>query len=109
MEDFKEFYLGNYIVGIGQIEIVDQQALPVSQEALLEEIERLCKEKNYDLVLMMITDLMRNGTELFFAGHQARAVEQAFNVPPGKASVFLAGVISRKKQVVPPLRRILLG
>ncbi|GFN22688.1 MAG: putative manganese-dependent inorganic diphosphatase [Thermoanaerobacteraceae bacterium] len=109
LEDFKEFCLGNHIVGIGQIEIVDQQALPVSQEVLLEEMDKLCKEKNYDLVLLMITDLMRNGTELFFTGHQARAVEQAFNVPPGKTKVFLPGVMSRKKQVVPPLRRVLLG
>jgi len=107
LEDFKEFRFGNYVIGIGQVEIVDPHALPVNAEVLLEEMEKLCKEKNYDLVLMMITDLMRNGTELFFTGQEVRAVEQAFNVPPGKASVFLPGVMSRKKQVVPPLRRML--
>lgn len=107
LEDFKSFNFGSNRVGIGQIEIIDPGTLPVGHDELQAELERLQAEKQYDLVALMITDFMRNGTELLFAGPQGRAVERAFNVTPGEKSVFLPGVMSRKKQVVPPLRRML--
>ncbi|MDN5325435.1 MAG: manganese-dependent inorganic pyrophosphatase [Moorella sp. (in: firmicutes)] len=109
LEDFKSFNFGSNRVGIGQIEIIDPDTLPVGRDELQAELEKLQAEKQYDLVVLMVTDLMRNGTELLFAGPQGRAVELAFNVTPGEKSVFLPGVMSRKKQVVPPLRRLLQG
>lgn len=45
--------------------------------------------------------------ELQFAGSAGHGVELAFNIPPGENSVFLPGVMSRKKQAVPPLQRCL--
>ncbi|OIQ59015.1 cobalt-dependent inorganic pyrophosphatase [Moorella thermoacetica] len=107
LEDFKSFNFGSNRVGIGQIEIIDPDTLPVGRDELQAELEKLQAEKQYDLVVLMVTDLMRNGTELLFAGPQGRAVELAFNVAPGEKSVFLPGVMSRKKQVVPPLKRLL--
>lgn len=107
LEDFKSFNFGSNRVGIGQIEIIDPDTLPVDRDELQAELEKLQAEKQYDLVALMVTDLMRNGTELLFAGPQGRAVELAFNVAPGEKSVFLPGVMSRKKQVVPPLKRLL--
>ncbi|TYL09698.1 manganese-dependent inorganic pyrophosphatase [Moorella thermoacetica] len=109
LEDFKSFNFGSNRVGIGQIEIIDPDTLPVGRDELQAELEKLQAEKQYDLVVLMVTDLMRNGTELLFAGPQGRAVELAFNVTPGEKSVFLPGVMSRKKQVVPLLRRLLQG
>lgn len=107
LEDFKNFNFGGSRVGIGQIEIIDPGALPVDRAGLLDELEKIRAEREYDLVAVMITDLMRNGTELLFTGPQARAVERAFNVATGAGTVFLPGVMSRKKQVVPPLQRFM--
>ncbi|BCV23098.1 putative manganese-dependent inorganic diphosphatase [Moorella sp. Hama-1] len=107
LEDFKNFHFGSTAVGIGQIEIIDPDTLPVGRGELQEELAKLQAEKRYDLVALMVTDLMRNGTELLYAGPQGRAVELAFNVTPGAGRVFLPGVMSRKKQIVPPLRRML--
>lgn len=107
LEDFKNFTFGGSTVGIGQIEIVDTDTLPVGSDELYAELEKLQAERNYDLIVLMITDLMRNGTELLFTGPQARVVERAFNVTTTGGRVFLPGVMSRKKQVVPPLQRLL--
>lgn len=105
MEDFKSFVLNEYNVGIGQIEIIDPEALSVSREDLEKELEKIRQERDYDLTILIITDLLRDGSELIFSGSIGRGVEMAFNIPPGKNSVFLPGVMSRKKQVVPPLQR----
>jgi len=105
LEDFKNFVLNGCKVGIGQIEILDPDSLPVSREQLQEELEMIRQERDYDLAILIVTDLLRDGSELHFAGTINRGVEMAFNIQAGEKSVFLPGVMSRKKQVVPPLQR----
>jgi len=106
-EDFKKFHLGNYIVGIGQIEVVDLDLIREKQSELLDAMNKVQVDKGYDLVILMLTDLLKDGTELLFVGKQSRAIEKAFNVNSKQKSVFLPGVMSRKKQIVPPLSRVL--
>jgi len=60
------------------------------------------EKRGYDLVLLMLTDVLREGTELLMLGDQD-IVEQAFRVDVTGNSVFLPKVISRKKQIVPTL------
>ena len=60
-------------------------------------------DKGYDMVLLMITDVLKEGTELLFLG-DAEILKQAFAVREIRDShVFLNGVVSRKKQIVPAL------
>ena len=54
------------------------------------------------MLLLMITDVLREGTELVAVG-DVETVEHAFNVRVRNGAVFLPGVISRKKQIVPAL------
>ncbi|MDO8886494.1 DHHA2 domain-containing protein, partial [Candidatus Oleimmundimicrobium sp.] len=65
-----------------------------------------CKDKEIDLLLMMITDIIKVGTELLVTG-RTRLVERGFGVKLEGGSVFLSGVISRKKQVAPVLARMM--
>ena len=59
--------------------------------------------KGYDMVLMMLTDVLRCGTELVFLGEE-EAVKQAFATGSiVDHHIFLPGVVSRKKQIVPAL------
>ena len=61
------------------------------------------EDKGYDMMLLMITDVLREGTELLFLGDE-EIIRQAFAVGPiSDGHVFLKGVVSRKKQVVPAL------
>lgn len=110
LEDFKEFNFGEHIVGIGQIQVVDGEEIEGKRAELFQALEEMEKEKGYDLVILIITDLMRSGSELLFAGKESRIMEKAFNATlngngVSGSSVFLPGVMSRKKQVVPPLSR----
>ena len=101
--DFKEFHLADHRLGISQITTMDSAAVLKKKEALLEEMS-IMKEKNgYDMVLLMITDVLREGTELLFLGDQ-EIIRQAFSVSRHPENqVFLQGVMSRKKQMVPAL------
>ena len=65
-------------------------------------MERETTQHGYDMMLLMLTDVLKEGTLLIAVG-DLDSVEHAFNVSFRDHAVFLPGVISRKKQIVPAL------
>ncbi|MDO4483446.1 MAG: putative manganese-dependent inorganic diphosphatase [Clostridia bacterium] len=101
--DFKEFHIAGHELGIGQITCVETEPMLQRIPDLLEEMARLKKERGYDMVLLMLTDVLKEGTELIFQGDE-EAIRSAFDARDIHDShVFLPGVVSRKKQIVPAL------
>ena len=56
-------------------------------------------------MLLMVSDILLEGTELLAVGH-TRIVEKAFGASLTEQALFLPGVLSRKKQVVPPIASV---
>lgn len=102
-QDFKEFTLGKYKIGIGQVSTVGTENIQKIRDIMLNYMKTVNKNKSYNLVMMMLTDVLKEGSELLFVGEDKELIAKAFNVQPGESSVYLPGVVSRKKQVVPPL------
>ena len=101
--DFKEFHIAGHTLGISQITCLETDGMLARQNELLPAMEKLKALRGYDLLLVMLTDVLRCGTELVFLGDE-ETVEQAFNTGKIKGQhVFLPGVVSRKKQIVPAL------
>ena len=69
---------------------------------LLKAMEQMKNEHGYDMVILMLTDVLQEGTQLLFIGSDD-AIRNAFAVEPKDNTVFLSGVMSRKKQVIPML------
>lgn len=65
-------------------------------------MEKSQAQHRYNMLLLMLTDVLREGTELLILGDED-VVRQAFNVEVNDHHAFLPGVVSRKKQVVPML------
>lgn len=102
-QDFKEYELGKYKIGISQIHTMDMESLDDSKPALIEYMNRVCLEKEYDLIVLMVTDILHQGSEFLFVGEEHGLIEKTFNVKLGKNQVFIPGIVSRKKQVVPQI------
>ena len=101
--DFKEFHIAGHTLGIGQITCLDTDNVLARLNELLPEMEKLKTSKGYDMYLLMLTDVLREGTELIFLGDDA-VIRTAFNTGEITGNhVFLPGVVSRKKQIVPAL------
>lgn len=102
-QDYKDFTLGKYKIGIGQVLTADTEDIDDLKNSLVEYMDKLCKIKNFDLIMLLLTDIIREGSEVLYSGNSKDLISKAFNVELGKNSVYLPGVVSRKKQVVPPL------
>lgn len=100
--DFKQFQIGGHLLGIGQITCLDSERVSERRDELIEIMEEERVRREYDMLLLMITDVLREGTELMAVG-DVETVEHAFNVRVRNGAVFLPGVISRKKQILPAL------
>lgn len=102
-QDFKEFTLGKYKLGIGQVSTVGTENIQEIKDTMLDYMKTVYKNNSYNLVMIMLTDVLKEGSELLYVGEHKELLAKAFNVQPGESSVYLPGVVSRKKQVVPPL------
>lgn len=103
MTDFKEFHIADHKLGISQITTMDSAAMLARKEEFLSVMEQIQAEKGYGMMLLMITDVLKEGTELLFLGDE-EILKQAFGINKiENHHVFLKGVVSRKKQVVPAL------
>ena len=104
--DMKEFHLGDHYLIISQITSMDSRAMLSRRDELLKEMEKLQEEKKTDMVLLMITDVLRDGTELLFLG-DGEVIRQAFGLGELKNNhAFIRGLVSRKKQTVPALAQL---
>lgn len=102
MSDFKQFHIAEQNLGVGQITCADSLKLLERREEFLAEMEKLREEKGYDMVICMFTDVLLEGTHLLYVGSD-EVIHNAFAVQPRDNLVFLPGVMSRKKQVIPML------
>ena len=65
------------------------------------------QNKNYDMLLLMLTDIIKEGSEILFAGNHTDILEKAFNVDIEGNSFYLPKVISRKKQIIPQISEVI--
>ena len=98
--DSKDFDMSGKKVGIGQLEVVDLSLLDGVKDGLKQEIARIKADGRHS-VFLLLTDIMKEGSELLLVSDDPSVVEKAFGVSLSGDSVWLAGVMSRKKQVVP--------
>ncbi|MDT8378201.1 MAG: manganese-dependent inorganic pyrophosphatase [Desulfotignum sp.] len=103
--DYKDFNMSGKGVGVGQLELVDLSIVDGIKADLEKDIQALKAEKGHHSVLLMLTDIMKEGTELLVASDDESVVEKAFGVAPKDGKAWLPGIMSRKKQIVPDLEK----
>ncbi|WP_088831234.1 manganese-dependent inorganic pyrophosphatase [Paenibacillus tyrfis] len=101
--DAKEFQMGSYKVEIAQVNAVDTNDVLSRQAELEAALSGVIAEKNLDLFLFVVTDILNNDSIGLALGRAAHAVEQAYNVKLDDNKAVLKGVVSRKSQIVPVL------
>ena len=100
--DFKEFHIAGQTLGVSQIICVDSKSMLARKEEFMETMRTMQKKNGYDMVILMLTDVLIEGTELLYIGNDD-TIRFAFNAEPEDNMLFLPGVMSRKKQIIPML------
>lgn len=102
-QDFKPFTMGEVKVGVAQVNTMDIDGFMPLKDEMLDFMKSEAESKGYDVVMLLLTDLLTEGSQILVAGERPDYVEKTFNVELKDSMAFLPGVLSRKKQVIPPL------
>lgn len=102
--DFKDFDMSGNKIGIGQLELVSLSLITPELKAELKAELQKVKEEGRNSALLVVTDIMEEGSELLMCSDVPETIAQALSTTVSD-KIWMPGVMSRKKQVVPFLEK----
>lgn len=106
MRDYKDFSMNGHLIGIGQLEVVDLSVFDDIKAELEADIAQLKIEGKRHTVMLLLTDIIKEGSELLVVSDDLNLIERAYSKTLQDGRMWLDGVLSRKKQIVPPLHAV---
>lgn len=105
--DFKNFHMNDFVVGIGQVLTLDIDQIKQVEEEYIALLDQEAENKGYDVVGLFITDIINQGSYIYF-NHSSKDIwRKSFHMNDLEEGTFIEGCISRKKQMVPAIMKVL--
>ena len=102
-EDFKTFTIEEQKIGIGQTYTMDPDSLKELKGEIVSLMENMVNEKGYKALVLALTDIFNQSSELIVVGEYKDTIAEAFGKKLENSTFIAPGVLSRKKQIVPPI------
>ncbi len=100
-KDFKSYKVGDESIGIGNVTTMDFEEIKEHQDDYINILDNMSKD--YNVVLLFVTDIIKNGSYLFYNNGSEYIVSDAYNIKDLSQGIYIDGLVSRKKQMLPPL------
>lgn len=104
--DFKNFNEDDYKIGVGQINTLNIEEIQNKETELLDTIEKIAHNYDYDVLALFITDIINEGSYVYFSQKSLDILSRAFDIENLTNGYYLPGIISRKKQIIPNIINI---
>lgn len=102
--DYKDFDMNGKKIGVGQLELATLDQVAGIRGDLIAAMEEV-KADGRHTVLLMLTDVVKEGTDLVVLSDDPATIEGAFAGKLAGNSMWIDGMMSRKKQTVPNLQK----
>ena len=107
--DMKIFEIDGTKIGVAQVNTVNEAEVLERKEKLLAEIDNIITKEGLKFFMLAITNILTNDSAALISGDGNDVVEKAFGEKVDSNLVTLKGVVSRKKQIIPPLTKAIQG
>ncbi|ERK48480.1 manganese-dependent inorganic pyrophosphatase [Leptotrichia wadei] len=107
--DMKIFEIDGAKIGVAQVNTVNEAEVLERKEKLLAEIDNIIAKEGLKFFMLAITNILTNDSAALISGDGNDVVEKAFGEKVDSNLVTLKGVVSRKKQIIPPLTKAIQG
>ena len=102
--DFKQFTVNDTVFGVGQVNSMSTEELTEIKAQIESELDKIRQNHRLDMIFFMLTNIMTESSELLCVGPEAREKAiSAFDLNGKSDTLYLKGVVSRKKQLVPAI------
>jgi len=102
--DYKDFDMKGKKVGVGQLELATLDQVADMRDALYNAMKEQKGSERHS-VLLMLTDVVKEGTDLMVLSDDPALIEGAFGAKLSGNSMWINGMMSRKKQTIPNLQK----
>ena len=106
-KDFKSYVAGENKFGIGQVFTTDFAEYESRINEYVDELNHIAENNDYKIACLFVTDILENNSYLLFNENAKEYLNDAYELTDIKEGEKLMGVISRKKQMVPPIMGVL--
>lgn len=107
--DMKIFEIDGEKIGVAQVNTVNEAEVLERKEKLLAEIDNIIAKEGLKFFMLAITNILTNNSTALVSGNGNDVIEKAFGEKVDSNLVILKGVVSRKKQIIPPLTKAIQG
>ena len=99
--DFKNFTIDGKKFGISQVSTIYVNDIIENSDKYIAIMNNLAKNNDYDVAALFVTDILNNGSYVFYNDSSYNILDNCFT--DLKQGLFLDGVVSRKKQIIPTI------
>ena len=104
--DFKTFVIDKTLIGVSQVTTLNAKAILKQKNSYIRFLNKEANHKNFDIMVLAITDIFKNGSYILFNDKAKDILKEAYNEKIGEGD-FIEGMVSRKKQILPPIISVL--
>lgn len=106
-QDQKIFTIDDEIYAVSQVYTTDVDSLKGMKNELIATMEEKAESKGYSTFILLLTDIFKEASQIVVVGEKKDIVAKAFDKELVDYSFYAPGVLSRKKQVIPPITDML--
>ena len=99
--DFKTFPHEDKKFAVGQVFTLDKDRIFSDLEEYLKTLEEIKEKEGYKFIILLVTDIIENGSYLLFTDSAKNILESAYNLSSIKQGYYVDNLVSRKKQILP--------
>lgn len=99
--DFKVYPAGELKYCLSQFFTVGIEEIEKRKDELIDRLNNIAKESGFKFEVFLATDILTNGSYVFYSNEAEETLKKVFNREDIEQGIFIAGLVSRKKQLVP--------
>ena len=105
--DFKLYEVNGKKIGVTQVSTFDINDFTNSIDKYRELLNKNAENNNYDVFAFFITDILKNGSYVYYNNAAIDIMSKAFDIDNMPQGTYLDGCVSRKKQVIPKIMKVI--
>ena len=106
--DIKIYEEKNKKVAISQVITLNSEEILNKKSTYIKKMNEIKNNRGYDLLLLCVTDIIKDGSYIFFDEENYELVANAFNLENIEEGYYVEKCLSRKKQLVPLIMKVLI-
>ena len=106
-EDIKTFQADDVKFAVSQIFTLNYENILNNIDKYIDYIEKIANDRDYKLVVLLVTDIIKNGSYILYTKNDQELLANAFSKEDLTEGMYFDGIVSRKKQVVPKIMEVI--